>query len=226
MSGARLDGACDIASRRAALAEAETCRRVLAKTGDSVVTAVTGGGAAPEAWTHYPPGDVFDAEFQTQYYFHRHDLAGGEGSEEAGHFHLFMAPAGLPLGAQPVAGPPAGHCHLIALSVDAQGQPLRWFATNRWVTGESLYPAEAVMPAVASFAVDHTRPCWALNRWLTAMVAAFVPAIEAVLADRDRELARLAAGYDDPAAVYEDQAIEILASRAVELTARAENLRR
>jgi hypothetical protein len=25
--------------------------------------------------------------------------------------------------------------HLVALSLDARGLPLRWFVTNRWVTG-------------------------------------------------------------------------------------------
>ena len=40
--------------------------------------------------------------------------------------------------------------HLAALSLDVNGQPVRWFTTNRWVTGEHWRPAVLIERLAAS----------------------------------------------------------------------------
>ena len=113
-----------------AMAEAagrvQECRRVLAKTGATVVSEILKDQGAFVPWDHYPAGDVYDRDSGAQYYFHAHppeDRANAWGAEQ-GHFHSFLRPEGL-------AGPAT---HLIALSMNGCGDPVRLFTTNAWLT--------------------------------------------------------------------------------------------
>lgn len=60
---------------------------------------------------------VYDRDSQAQYYYHAHR----EGDLEHGHFHTFIRAI----------------AQLIAVSMDAWGQPIGLFVGNRWVTGET-----------------------------------------------------------------------------------------
>lgn len=116
------------------------CHRVLAKTGDNIVGELIRGVETFYEWDHYPKGDVFDHETHSQFYYHAHpqELRGGEHS----HFHTFVRPLGMPAGILPAPLPglelPKGDndalSHIIGISMDPQGVPIRLFATNRWVT--------------------------------------------------------------------------------------------
>jgi hypothetical protein len=122
-------------------------RRILAKTGDSVVGLVLRHEAPFHVLDHYPRGDVFDPEGQAQWYYHAHDKKDRPG--EHGHFHTFMRGGGMPAGIEPAPLPdfePKSDphdlvCHRIAVSMDRSGWPIGLFATNRWVTGETWYAA-------------------------------------------------------------------------------------
>ena len=67
--------------------------------------------------------------------------------------------------------------HLIAISMDAWGDPIGLFATNRWVTDETWYPAEMViaMPRPLS-----DRPCISVlaNQPLARGNAASLPPVD------------------------------------------------
>jgi len=52
----------------AAAREVRECRRVLAKTGDNVVSEALRGAAQFAAWAHYPEGDVYDPESHAQFF--------------------------------------------------------------------------------------------------------------------------------------------------------------
>src|SRR3989304_3771732 len=88
-----------------------------------------------------PPDDVFGRDTPAHYYYHAHRGMPGEN----GHFHTFLRAPGMPDGANPVSYSggepwPAGDealSHLIAISMDAYGLPVRPFAVNRWVTAEA-----------------------------------------------------------------------------------------
>ncbi len=195
--------------------EIRTCQRVLAKTGDHVVGELLRGHGVPQDWRHYPPGDVYDAEYHAQYYYHCHPEDERPAGEH-GHLHSFLRPHGMPEGVRPSPLPdfvaPENDndalSHLIGIAMDAAGQPVRLFTTNRWVTGETWYAADDVIAMLDRFVIDHARPSWPANRWITALVRLFRPQIVALLRERDATIGQWAKAHPD-AYVYEDRGLEV-----------------
>jgi hypothetical protein len=197
---------------RAAGQEVFECYRVLEKGGLNVVGEVLKGQGDFVEMEHYPRDDVFDTETHGQYYYHAH-----RGSDlEHGHFHTFLRAGGMPVGVAPLDDPQASEpwphgenaiSHLIAIAMDAWGDPIGLFCTNRWVTDETWYPAEAVTAMLDRFAIDHAFPNWAVNRWLTALLRLYRPH-EALICHRDRVIAAWQQTYPDRDA-FEDRALEI-----------------
>ena len=202
-------------------AEVLGCQRVLAKTGDSVRTEVLAGAEAVGDFRHYPPGDVFDAEHHSQFYYHEHPPTARQAGE-AGHFHTFLRPLGMPDGISPAPvpdlvpsdDPDAALCHLVAVSIDGRGEPVRLFTTNRWVTGETWYAAADVTAMLDRFEIDLARPSWPLNRWITAMLRLCRPLIGDLLARRDRVIAERQAAAPDLNA-FEEPALEVLSATKI-----------
>lgn len=205
----------DRETRRALLQagrEALECRRVLGKVGLNVVGEVLRDQGEFVEMEHYPRDDVFDAETHAQYYYHAH-----RGELEHGHFHTFLRAAGMPDGVCPLPFArateawPAGDeaiSHLVAISVDAWGEPIALFACNRWVTGETWYPAEDVIRMLDRFVIDHAWPSWPTNRWISALLRLYRPWIEGLLWHRDAVIAaHLNANPDDD--VFEDRTLDI-----------------
>ena len=208
----------ELLAMRAAGAEVRECRRVLEKGGLNGVGEVLRGQGAFVELDHYPADDVFDAQTQSQYYYHAHRGAAGE----HGHFHTFLRAPGMPAGMRPVpyagAEPwPEGDealSHLIAISMDAYGEAIGLFTVNRWVTGDAWYAADDVIRMLARFDIDHANPSWPTNRWITAMLRLFRPQIVALVRARDAAVAewtRAHPGQD----VFEDRALEITSQAAV-----------
>ncbi len=184
---------------------------VLASTGDEPFV----------QWEHYPRGDVQDKETGSIWFYHAH----GENEiarpwNENGHFHLFRYTEMLREGAEPIALPKdpdfekGGLCHLVAVSFDPNGLPVRIFTTNRWVAGEWLYPAEDVIPLLDGFEITSEE---AINgkefefssRWLSALLKLYRPQIEWALRERDKKIAKLKASDPDYA---ENKDIEVLSA--------------
>jgi hypothetical protein len=193
--------------------EVRRCQRALAKAGLNVVGELLKGHDGFYEMNHYPDGDVYDRDSHAQYYYHAHR----EGGMEHGHFHTFIRGQGIPAELQPLSAPEASEpwpsgdeaiAHLIAVSMDAWGQPIGLFACNRWVTGETWYPAEAVKQMLPSFSIDHAHPSWPTNLWLTALLQLFRPQIEALLEHRDRVIDAWRAAHPRQD-VFEDRALEI-----------------
>lgn len=203
---------------RAAGAEVLECRRVLDRGGLNVVGEILRGQGEFIEYEHFPADDVHDADTHAQYYYHAH--RGSEG--EHGHFHTFLRAAGMPAGVAPVpyAGGepwPAGDqalSHLIAISMDAYGLPIGLFTVNRWVTGDTWYPARDVIAMLDGFAIDHAYPSWPVNRWIGAMLRLFRPRIEALIVARDETLAAWARSHPGRD-VFEDRELEIVSHAAI-----------
>ncbi|MEZ5616923.1 MAG: hypothetical protein R3E40_01400 [Rhodocyclaceae bacterium] len=198
------------------------CRRVLLKGGLNVVGEMLRGQGEFVEYEHYPADDVFDAETHAQYYYHAH--RGSEG--EHGHFHTFLRAPGMPAGVVPVpyGGEepwPSGDealAHLIAVSMDAYGEPIGLFTVNRWVTGDAWYAAADVIRMLERFEIDHANPSWPANRWLGAMLRLFRPQIEALVLARDVAVADWARAH--PATdVFEDRELEITSQLAISVEA-------
>jgi len=188
----------------------EECYRLLVKANANVVGQCLAHQGKFVQYDHYPKGDIFDKETKSQYYYHAHR----EG--EHGHFHTFVRAGGMPDGIEPVPYDgdielPSGKdaiCHLIAVSMNRPGYPIGLFSTNRWVTGETFYSAEDAIGLLDQFLMDHTYPCLATNRWISAMIILFRPQIEALLRERDRVIASWQEKNPDKD-VYEDRDLEL-----------------
>jgi hypothetical protein len=194
--------------------DALDCMRVLANTGDNIVGELLRDAGTFYEWNHYPDGDVYDPASHGQYYYHAHpqELRSGE----HGHFHTFLRGLGMPSGTLPapvpdLAMPDAPNdalSHLVAVSMDPRGVPIRLFTTNRWVTGEIWYAARDVKAMLDAFEIDHARPSWPVNRWAGAMLRLFRPQIRALVDARDEAVAAWAGAHPGEN-VYEDRALEI-----------------
>ncbi|MGQ0741065.1 MAG: DUF6969 family protein [Alphaproteobacteria bacterium] len=196
-----------------AAAEVVNCIRVLEKSGSNLVAEVLGGREFIE-YEHYPPDDVHDPESHAQYYFHAHPQTRGEWNDY-GHFHTFLRPAGND----------DRTCHLIAISMNREGRPVRLFTTNRWVTAETWYRADDAVAMLDRFGVDLSRPSWPLNRWISAMLVLYRADIEVLIRQRDIGIENWRQEHPDTN-VFEDRNLEVISAKAIDLDATLEDVRR
>jgi len=211
----------------AAAREVRECERVLEKAGSNVVAEVLRGHGTFYEHEHYPPDDVYDRDTHSQYYYHAHTGLAGE----HGHFHAFLRRAGMPRGARPLpysgSEPwPQGDdalSHLIAISMDGHGAPIGLFTVNRWVTGDTWYPARSVVRMLERFAIDHAAPSWPTNRWLTAMFRLFRPHMAALVRRRDEVLGAWRAAHPGTDA-YEDRRLEATSWMPISVETEVERL--
>ncbi len=208
--------------------EVAECERVVTKGGGNLVSDLLRGSDTFYEWTHYPAGDVYDAETHSQYYYHAHDNQ----PAEHGHFHVFLRRPGMPAGTAPVpyrgqAKRPLGDdaiSHIVGISMGFRGQPLALFAANRWVTGETWYPAAAVISMIDFFRIDHAYPSWPVNRWITAMLRLFRPEVEALLRQRDDVIAAWSERYPGRD-ILEDTALALTGVAPISIPQRTAELR-
>lgn len=163
------------------------CYRVMQKTDHNIVGLIIEGHGTFYEFDHYPPGDVYDHETHSQYYYHSHR----EG--EHGHFHTFLREKGMPSDCRPIKQSEADYMterddtlsHLIAISMNPAGYPISLFTTNRWVTADNWYVADDVISMLDIFCMDLVYPSWPVNIWITGMLALFRPQIEDLVRERD-----------------------------------------
>lgn len=169
-------------------------------------------------WEHYPDSDVYDEDSHAQYYYHAHAPEDGRGWEEHGHFHLFLRRKGIPEHLQPIAGQDNENiiCHLVAISMNAYGQPICLFTTNRWVTGETWFDADAVCEMLDHFIIDQSWPSLAVNLWVSAMVKKYKQEIKTLLHERDAKIKQWREQYPDRD-VLEDQELEIISKHDLDI---------
>ena len=198
------------------------CYRVLGKTSDNIVGELLKDAGTFYEWNHYPDGDVYDQETHSQYYYHAH--AAEERPGEHGHFHTFVRPKGMPPGIMPAPvddyeppeDPDDALSHIVAISMDRRGFPIKLFTTNRWVTDEIWYAAEDVCRLLYCFNIDHAQPSWPVNLWITNMLILFRPQIKQLICDRDVAVERWRASHPDEN-VFEDRDLEIAAETPVDV---------
>lgn len=234
----------DWQERRSAAATLRECRQALASRGGTVIAEIAGGDAVVD-WRHYPDGEVYDPRSQAQYFYHAHpaaDPAKAAPSPEHGHFHLFLRGEGIPPGMMPLLlpelavakaapqPPPSRRsaplkrglrdevCHLVAIAVDARGEPIRLLATNRWVTGETWYRADDVIAMLDRCRLPPDGKWGLVNRWIGAVLCLFRPEIAALLQERDKAV--LERRWRWRTNVLEDPRLEIAASITIDLDAR------
>ncbi len=185
------------------------------RSGIPLMSRILPDGQQPEAWQHYPRCDVVNGKWGARWFYHCHN-PGDRTDNEHGHFHFFLGRKAFSRTVRPLARPPQGRrprpslVHIAALSIDFNGLPTSWFVTNRWVTDEWLYPAEAISAKLDRLSFSGADGDPMVNDWLGAMLQASLDRIAALLAQRDVILAKR-----DPAC--EDRAIEVVAKAPIDL---------
>lgn len=201
------------------------CHRVLEKSGSNVVAEVLRGQGTFYEFDHYPAGDVYDPETHSQYYYHSHR----EG--EHGHFHTFLREKGMPEDCRPVPQSEADFMterddklsHLIAISMNRTGFPIRLFTTNRWITADNWYKADDVTKMLNHFEMDLAWPSWPVNIWVTAMLRLFRPQIMDLVRERDAAVANWQKKHPDVDA-FEDRGCDITSVRKISVAAQIKRI--
>ncbi len=119
---------------------------------------------------------------------------------EHGHFHIFVK----------VASEPVSWSHMVALSMDVLGQPLRWFTVNHWVTDEAWVKAEVLIQKLQDIPFAHQQTL--LTQWLLAMLAVYQQELSALLLRRDEFFKG-----KQQQTITEDRGIYLLTEQAVNL---------
>lgn len=187
-----------------------------ARQGFGLAHAAMAGATVLENLRHYPAQDVVDPAAGTRFYYHAHGSRRCP-AQEHGHFHLFAYPGGTPSGPD--------FMHLAGLSLDARGQPFRWFTTNRWVTGERWHPASEVLAALETFTLETRGRMAPVARWVSAMVQLFQPQLAALVRRRDAVLARRMT-HQDADTAFEDRRLDVVTECHFSLSARLQQLSR
>ena len=208
-----------------AAAEAAECAAALARRGTNPVTEALAGATVVEEWMHFPVGDVIDAGTHSQFYYHAH-AAEERVAGEHGHFHTFVRPKKIAPALAPVAvadlpdadDAAAWIAHLVGISTDASGRAIRLFTTNRWVTGEVWYDADAAISLLDRFDVTVETPSHDLNRWVTAVVRMFRPQIADLIRARDAAVDEFQRAHPG-ANVFEDRALQVTSEIPVDFLA-------
>ncbi len=186
-----------------------------AAQGASAPARLLGGARGFVEWAHYPQPDAIDPQSGWKFYYHAH-AASQRPQAEHGHFHIFVpAPA-------PAADGAAAFSHLVGLSVDARGLPLRWFTTNRWVTSEVWQSAEALSRFLDSPRLSAAEPR-DVAQWLQHLLLLFRDDIRALLQARDARIAAPTGRGQHAAASrsrFDDHRLRIVSQRRAVLARR------
>lgn len=157
-----------------------------------------------ETECRYPENGLLFAGKRWRAFYHCHEATSMH-ADEHGHFHLFTD-----IGDQSWA-------HVAGLSVDAEGQPLQWFAVNRWVTDGPWLQREDLFHQITSLTDEEDL----VAGWLALLVRLYrVPLYE--LFDKRDEQIKSALKKRARDAILDDCDIYTLATLPIDLQAELE----
>ena len=171
---------------------------------------------------HYPKGDRIDRNTGAQYFYHCHRE--NKESTEHGHFHCFLRYQHIPKRIKPtplkdwdryIDNPMT---HIIAISMNRLGQPIRLFTVNRWITSEIWYDFQHAPNFINRFKMTlDDDPYWLiLDQWVEGMLHLFAPQIAWLHEMRDATIAHHQHQHPENNS-YEDENIEELSAIAIDL---------
>jgi len=149
------------------------CVQRMADQSTNAVLLVLGENREVTEGQRYPQPALSFADGHWRAYYHSHALATALASEH-GHFHIFTG------GGERC---PDQWSHVAGLAMDREGQPLRWFATNRWVTSGPWGRRDVLRAEIEC--LQPTAGDSLLTQWLAAMVCLYKADIDELLRARD-----------------------------------------
>ena len=160
-----------------------------AERGLSMAQVALAGSGDFVQFHHYPKNDLVDIDSGYEMYYHAHPLdeSGKSKNLEHGHFHLF----------QRDLDQPNKFTHLIAISLDQQGLPIKLFTTNQWVTGETIREVKKLKLVLADFRVNTKGRMAPLARWVSGLVHIFHDEAIDLLRVRDQKMKKLSGSGKD-----------------------------
>jgi len=176
------------------------------------------------SYSHYPKGDRIDFATGSQYFYHCHreDMD----SEEHGHFHCFMRYKNIPkrikhsypADVSTHTHPPMAH--LVGISMNRFGQPIRLFTVNQWVSSEIWYDAKHAASFIRRFKMTLTDdPYWqVLDQWITGMLHLFAPQIQWLHTMRDQTVEQMRFNAPEDNA-FENREVEELSTISLDFPA-------
>jgi len=159
-----------------------------------------------ETERRYPDDGLMFANKRWRAFYHCHEAA-TQHQNEHGHFHIFTSFGG------------EQWAHVAGLAIDMYGQPLHWFAVNRWVTDGPWLGRKQFIHQLRTSAEDEQDSL--LGRWLYVLLQLYQAELSDLLKSRD-ERVRSYAHKLDLASVLERQDIYTLATKEIELQAMLE----
>ena len=182
------------------------CIREMAMLQSNAVLQVLAGVDMVEAGRHYPDGGLSFAGNRWRAYYHCHEAAEND-DREHGHFHVFTA-TGM-----------GEWAHVAGLAMDVYGQPVSWFAVNRWVTDGPWLERAQLEHRLQSLKPDRQESL--VGRWLCAMLQAQQTELAELFVARDQRL-RCYQQQSDDTGLLDDRDLYLLATKPVALQAMLE----
>ena len=200
----------------------DTQQQMLTNTGKNILHYTLKKNRRHISMNHYPKGDRIDRQTGAQYFYHCHRE--NIDTDEHGHFHCFMRYKHIPKRIKPKSlddwkeNLDNPMTHIIAISMDRYGQPIRLFTVNRWITSEIWYDAEHLPTFLKRYKMTLTDdPYWQiLDQWVEAMLHLFSPQILWLQNRRDAVMAHHKLLTPDNN-IYEDHTIEELSEISINL---------
>jgi hypothetical protein len=129
-----------------------------------------------ETERRYPDAGLIFGHGRWCAYYHCHEN-GVIHADEHGHFHIFTD-----IGDRAWA-------HVAGLSIDSEGQPLQWFAVNRWVTDGPWLMCEFFLEQLNYIAADEAAD--PVTDWLGILLQLYREQLFDLLSTRDQRLEQL-----------------------------------
>lgn len=177
--------------------------QAMAERESNPVLEVLSQAGPPVQMQHYPdsPLEFNQAGWKAYYHCHAEPF---QFPSEHGHFHIFTR----------IQAQENTWAHVAALSMDEYGQPIRWFATNRWVTDETWTAANILQQRLAQLPVH--AELQAVEHWLCGMMGLYSEQLGRLLRDRDVSLSNIENTQGEPSAL-ENRHYYVLAEQKIEL---------
>lgn len=160
-------------------------------------------GQRPKSKQKYPEDKLHFSDNGWLAYYHCHDMPEND-TEEHGHFHLFVSST----------GDGKDWCHVCALSMDGEGQPLAWFMVNQWVTGTAWLSADQIAPLLNDITIPDSVSV--TERWLLNLLIVYRNTIKKLLFKRDKVMTKIMENsvQDD---IFNDHQIYEICRHTIEL---------